>query len=1223
MSATIKYLRFALFAALFLIVSCKNETQRPRDPWVFRSVLDQKPRMVTAALHNDLYVAYDARQCQLYKAWKGGVVFDGAVYTTRHGPQPTTKGYAYYQQPEDGNFWYLVQDGSESPATAKFRGYYFRNGQVTFRYTLSNEKGAVGQVEETPEYESRDGKTGFKRVFHLSEVPEGVQVKIKTNLTSLETADDYATNGKLTITAQNTREHSQGSLQELQVELLLEAGKDTYLTVFYHPGFDSGDGDEEKALVADKLAQGAALIETSDCKTCHNEKVKTIGPSYVDIAKRYPNTPGMVKVLANKIIQGGSGTWGDVPMTPHPDLTPENAEIIASYILSLDNEIPAKEDLLAGTAPISFPFDDKNEFEKEEEGKEYPGLAVSVYHMERHDMDLHTIPDITDPAYTAVAPGVHFGEELFADYPEVREDVYMHFKGYLNVEEEDNYVIRLVSDDGSRLYLDGKLLIDNDGFHSARPKDSEVILKKGKHTIEIRYFQGLGGLALSLQWAKHGDPVFSVIPASVLTHTRDHFKKSVPYVPMSVLVRNVPGDRGEVAGVHPSFDLAQARPSHFQPKVGGMDFLSDGSMVVCTWDSLGPVYRLEGVTGNDPEKIKVTRIASGLAEPLGLKVVNDTIYVLQKQELTCLIDNDKDGIIDEYRTLSDNWRVSANFHEFAFGLAYRDGYFYAALATAIQPGGASAKPQIPDRGKVVRISKKDGSTDFIASGLRTPNGIGFGADGELFVTDNQGDWLPSSKVLHVTEGAWFGSRSVDFEGTANLREKLPVVWLPQDEIGNSPSQPIAVNVGPYAGQQLHGEVTHGGLKRVFVEKVGGEYQGAVFRFTQGLEAGVNRVVWGPDGALYIGGIGNPGNWGHSGKLWYGLQKLTYNGNPTFEMLAVRARANGMEIEMTEPVAEGYGESVSDYEVRQWYYKPTENYGGPKLDERTLPVKAIHFSDDRKKIFLELEGMKPNHVVYIRLKGSFLSREERSLWSTEAWYTLNRIPETKGFHNPVKAIAPNTLTEAEKAAGWKLLFDGKTTAGWRSYKGKTTGPAWKVKDGALYLDVAKKDDWQTVGGGDIITEGIYENYELVLEWKISKCGNSGVIFNVVEGDEYEYVWQTGPELQVLDNTCHPDGRIEKHRAGDLYDLIKSRHVTAHPAGEWNRLRMIAKDGTYEVWLNGYKTVTFTLHTPEWDELVKNSKFAKMPGFGKSRKGHISLQDHGDPVWYRNIKIREIK
>jgi cytochrome c len=218
---------------------------------------------------------------------------------------------------------------------------------------------------------------------------------------------------------------------------------------------------------------------------------------------------------------------------------------------------------------------------------------------------------------------------------------------------------------------------------------------------------------------------------------------------------------------------------------------------------------------------------------------------------------------------------------------------------------------------------------------------------------------------------------------------------------------------------------------------------------------------------------------------------------------------------------------------------------------------------------------------------------------------------------------NTLSPKESKAGWKLLFDGKSLAGWRNFKSDKIGEAWIINDNAIHLDALKKEGFQAKGGGDLMTSDEFENYELTLDWKIGKCGNSGIIFNVVEADQYQYVWQTGPEMQVLDNKCHPDAKIIKHRAGDLYDLISSKKETVRPAGEWNKIRLVSNKGKYEFYMNGTKAVEFTMHTPEWNALVKGSKFKDMPDFGNSTKGRISLQDHGDPVWFKNIKIREIK
>ncbi|MFM2267367.1 MAG: hypothetical protein RL757_808 [Bacteroidota bacterium] len=219
---------------------------------------------------------------------------------------------------------------------------------------------------------------------------------------------------------------------------------------------------------------------------------------------------------------------------------------------------------------------------------------------------------------------------------------------------------------------------------------------------------------------------------------------------------------------------------------------------------------------------------------------------------------------------------------------------------------------------------------------------------------------------------------------------------------------------------------------------------------------------------------------------------------------------------------------------------------------------------------------------------------------------------------------NVLSAAEKKAGWKLLFDGKSLAGWRNFKKQTIGKDWRVDDGCLSLFVAQKGEngWQSRDGGDIITEKTYENYEFQVEWKISACGNSGIIYNVLEEGNYDYVWQTGPEMQVLDNACHPDSKIIKHRAGDLYDMISCSKETVKAAGEWNQAKLVIKNGAVEHWLNGVKVVNFQMFDDNWKKMIAGSKFKNMPGFGLGKKGHISLQDHGDRVWYRNIKIREL-
>jgi hypothetical protein len=204
-------------------------------------------------------------------------------------------------------------------------------------------------------------------------------------------------------------------------------------------------------------------------------------------------------------------------------------------------------------------------------------------------------------------------------------------------------------------------------------------------------------------------------------------------------------------------------------------------------------------------------------------------------------------------------------------------------------------------------------------------------------------------------------------------------------------------------------------------------------------------------------------------------------------------------------------------------------------------------------------------------------------------------------------------------GFKPIFDGETTAGWHTYGKTTAGSAWKVEDGVLHFDPAAAKDGE---GGDLVTDKEYTNFHLKLEWKVAPESNSGIIFYVNEDlEKYKNTYNTGLEMQILDNEGHPDGKIEKHRAGDLYDLIKSTSEPVKPVGEWNTAQIVCKFGKLTFVLNDVFVVETTLWDDAFKELVANSKFAGWEGFGIFKTGKIALQDHGENVWYRNIQIKE--
>ena len=215
---------------------------------------------------------------------------------------------------------------------------------------------------------------------------------------------------------------------------------------------------------------------------------------------------------------------------------------------------------------------------------------------------------------------------------------------------------------------------------------------------------------------------------------------------------------------------------------------------------------------------------------------------------------------------------------------------------------------------------------------------------------------------------------------------------------------------------------------------------------------------------------------------------------------------------------------------------------------------------------------------------------------------------------------NQLTAAEKKDGWQLLFDGKTTKGWHSYGQTKVAETWKIQNGVLALTPQKEE------GGDLTTDQEFTNYHLKLDWKISEKGNSGVIFYVHEDPKFNNSWNTGMEMQVLDNGTptrpgHPDGKLYTHRAGDLYDLLASKEAVK-PVGEWNTAEIIANHGKLDFYMNGQHTLSTTMWNENWKQMIAISKFKDMTGFGTYKSGKISLQDHGNQVWFRNIKIQKL-
>ncbi len=509
------------------------------------------------------------------------------------------------------------------------------------------------------------------------------------------------------------------------------------------------------------------------------------------------------------------------------------------------------------------------------------------------------------------------------------------------------------------------------------------------------------------------------------------------------------------ARVHPGFTMANLIPPGAPanwPRVSGLDFLPNGDLVVSTWDGFGNaagttrpgrVYIFKKVTTGDSAQVTYTQLGTNdMNEPLGLKVEGGEIYIIEKDSLVHLVDANKDQVLDSKakvaggwtRYLSDNSGRDLSFAHGLVRLPAPDNRFIIGLATRWNEGSNAYNngptASTPEKGCILGMSLGSSAIDTIACGIRSPDGIVLGPEDGIFVTDNHGHYVPASKMVHVKQGRFFNVRKSQPSPFENAPVTPPVLWLPHgnniSNISVSPTQPVFVRHGVFRGQMINGDNNFGTLQRYFLEKVNGEFQGAVFRFSGGLRAAAHRIVTGPDSALYVGGIGATGAqwggwaWNSGGVRQHGLQRMKETGEPFFDVLAVRSTgATTFEIDFTEPVVSAT--TANFPQAQQWGYTPVLAYGSGKGTTQNLTVQSVALSTDKKTITLTIPGLTQGNVVYLRWSG-LQSESGRPLWTDRTWYTLNAF----GPGEPV-AVRPapserNSLFGARALADRRIAFD---------------------------------------------------------------------------------------------------------------------------------------------------------------------------------------------------------
>lgn len=451
-------------------------------------------------------------------------------------------------------------------------------------------------------------------------------------------------------------------------------------------------------------------------------------------------------------------------------------------------------------------------------------------------------------------------------------------------------------------------------------------------------------------------------------------------------------------------------PDELKLEVSGIAALPDGRMAVAI--RKGEIWFIDGYLEKDPSRIRFHRFASGLHEPLGLSWHQGALYTVQRTELTRLRDLDADDIADEYWTVANQWGVSGNYHEYAYGPVFDPaGNAWVTLNCTI---GDKVTPTDRWRGWSLKI-QSDGTVQPISGGFRSPSGIGLNAAGDVFATDQQGNWFGTCALVHIQQGAFHGhADALKYShlpgATIQIKDtlpqdltvaqaahrvpqyRLPAVWMPYRKMGMSSTDILCDTTegkfGPFANQLFIGEFTMSMIVRVCLEKVHGQYQGACFRFREGFQSAVLRMGWAPDHSMMIG-QSNRG-WNSLGTRSYGLQRLVWTGKVPFEVKAMKAKHNGFELEFTQPVSAKDAAQLSSYQLSSYTYHYHATYGSDEIDTHSLQVKRARVSQDGLRVTLTVEGLREGYVHELKLAG-VRSQDGRPLLHDLACYTLNRIP----------------------------------------------------------------------------------------------------------------------------------------------------------------------------------------------------------------------------------------
>ena len=562
-----------------------------------------------------------------------------------------------------------------------------------------------------------------------------------------------------------------------------------------------------------------------------------------------------------------------------------------------------------------------------------------------------------------------------------------HLSGYLNIAAPGEFLFRVLADDGVRLTVSDSILIEKDELQAAQPsKDVAITLPAGVHPIEIEHFQSTGRKQLTVMWQPPWKTEFEILGSPILSTRKEEQRfasTSRKYVKRPFTSDTLQVRRVDVKTGHPSLQVEQILIPGLEGYIGGLDILSSGRLVAATFSGDGQVMILDGDI-DTPSSVNVKQIATGLNVPLGLEVVDDEIFVLQQHELTQLIDNDGNEMIDEYRVVSNDWEVSTDYTELASGLEYSQGHFLSVLGMPLDRDGAILIEDIHHRGVLVRTGF-DGSQQIIGAGMQLSGGLTLERE-MIAISDQRNPWFSDSRIVFLPT---FVEQSLQRNEAGYV--ELSSIWLPVEPI-QSPSQPFYLPTGPYKGDWIVGDMINQDVYRLAIDNVNQHVQGAVFPFSANVPISLNRMVALSDSVFLAGGASLEQPWGTLVENSTSLYRLKIDKKDAFEMKVIRIVEGGFEIEFTKPLNEDNVSAKDLLSLYQWPNSETRRDRTRKRGGREeLQVRSAELLGDGKTIRIVVDGLKTGHLVYFNISSNLTSADDEMLWSNEAWYSINALP----------------------------------------------------------------------------------------------------------------------------------------------------------------------------------------------------------------------------------------